>query len=196
MATYGAIGSACDAVIRLLQQSWQPSLFDDAALTFAVYNTGDFGTPMETGVSLFLYRVLLNTTQRTPPAPPAPNGAVRRPLLPLDLHFLLTPWAKDASLAQEILGWLMRTLEDTPTLPAGLLNSRAPNVFRADETIEIVGGQITNEELFRIWDVLPTDFRLSVPYIARIVRIESELTEPRTAPVIERDFQFGVLTWR
>jgi len=175
VASYGAIGSACDAVMRLLQQSWRPELFDDAALTFVVYRTQDFATPMETGVSLFLYRVMVNAAQRTPPAPPAPDGRPRRTLLPLDLHFVLIPWAKDASLEQEILGWLMRTIEDTPILPAGLLNSRAPAVFRPDETLEIVAGQISNEELFRIWDVLPTDFKLSVPYIARVVRIESAL---------------------
>jgi hypothetical protein len=179
--------------VRLLQQSWRPELFDDAALTFEVYRSRDFATPMETGVSLFLYRVLVNTAQRTPPSHPTPDGRPRRTLLPLDLHFLLTPWAKDASLEQEILGWLMRALEDTPILPAGLLNSRAPNVFRADETLEVVAGQISNEELFRIWDVLPTDFQLSVPYIARVVRIESDLLETLAGPVLDRELQFGVL---
>jgi len=193
VARYAAISSACDAVVRLLQQSWRPELFDDAALTFAVYRTQDFATPMETGVSLFLYRVMVNAAQRTPPAPPAPDGRPRRTLLPLDLHFVLIPWAKDASLEQEILGWLMRTLEDTPILPAGLLNSRAPDVFRPDETVEIVAGQIGNEELFRIWDVLPTDFKLSVPYLARVVRIESELETTQAGPVLERELVFGRL---
>src|SRR4051794_9365888 len=108
MATYQAIGSTCDAVMRLLRQTWRPELFDDAALTFAVYRTQDFATPMETGVSLFLYRVAINTVQRTPPGRRMPDGRPRRTQLPLDLDFLLTPWAKDASLEQEILGWLMR----------------------------------------------------------------------------------------
>jgi hypothetical protein len=180
-------------VVRLLQQSWRAELFDDAALSFGVYRTHDFAAPMETGVSLFLFRVMLNSAQRTPPAPPLPDGTPRRTLLPLDLHFLLTPWAKDASLEQEILGWLMRTLEDTPILPAGLLNSRAPHIFDADETLEIIGGHLSNEELFRIWDVLPTNFQLSVPYLARVVRIESPLTETLAGPVLDRELQFGAL---
>lgn len=193
MASSAAIGSACDAVARLLHQSWRPELFDDAPLTFAVYRTTDFAAPMETGVSVFLYRVMVNAVQRTPSGRVLPDGTTRRTLLPLDLHLLLTPWAKDASLEQEILGWLMRTLEDSPILPAGLLNSRTPGVFADDETLEILAGQISNEELFRIWDVLPTNFQLSVPYLARIVRIESMLLETVAGPVLDRELQFGAL---
>ena len=129
MATYRAVGATCEAVVRLLQQSWQRNLFDDTDLQFAVYRTKDFTHPMEVGVSLFLYRVTVNTVQRTPPARSSPGGRHRRSQLPLDLHFLLTPWAKEASLEQVILGWMMRTVEDTPILPAGILNTLSSGVF-------------------------------------------------------------------
>ncbi len=193
MATFRAVGATCEAVIRLLQQAWQPELFDNTELQFKVYRSRHFATPMDTGVSLFLYRVLVNGVQRTPPSSVGPNGVARRTQLPLDLHLLLTPWAKEASLEQEILGWMMRTLEDTPILPAALLNSLAADVFAPDETVEIVAGQLSNEELFRIWDVLPTDFQISVPYVARVVRIESLLELPSAAPVLSRRLDFGVL---
>jgi hypothetical protein len=179
--------------MRLLQQSWQRELFDGADLQFEVYRTKDFSTPMKTGVSLFLYRVSVNNVQRTPPAKPAPGGRQRRPQLPLDLHFLLTPWAEDASLEQVILGWMMRTIEDTPILPAGLLNTLTAGVFDADETVEIVVGQLSNEEMFRIWDVLPINYQISVPYTARIVRIDSELDLREGGPVLTRELDFGVL---
>ncbi len=191
MASYRAIGATCEAVIRLLQQSWQPALFDGANLQFQVYRTKNFAAPMDVGVSLFLYRVLVNNTQRTPPARPGPAGKLFRTQLPLDLYFLLTPWAKEASLEQEILGWMMRTIEDYPTLSSGLLNSLLPNVFAAEETVEVVPGQLSNEELFRIWDVLPNDFQVSVPYVARIVRIDSELERREGGPVLIRELDFG-----
>src|SRR5437660_1775185 len=193
MATYRAVGATCEAVVRLLQQSWQRDLFDGVDLQFDVYRTRDFATPMDAGVSLFLYRVTLNTVQRTPPAKPGPAGRHRRPQLPLDLHFLLTPWAKDASLEQVILGWMMRTLEDTPILPSGLLNTLTDGVFDVEETVEIVVGQLPNEEMFRIWDVLPNDYQISVPYTARIVRIDSELDQREAGPVITRELGFGIL---
>jgi Pvc16 N-terminal domain len=193
MANYRAVAAACEAVVRLLQQSWRPELFDGAELQFRVFRTKSFSSPMDAGVSLFLYRVALNGLHRTPPARPGPGGRPRRPQLPLDLHFLLTPWAREASLEQEILGWMMRTIEDTPSLPAGLLNALAPHVFEPEETVEIVVGQMSNEELFRIWDVLPNDFQVSVPYVARIVRIDSELEQREGEPVLTRQLDFGVL---
>lgn len=197
MATYQAVGAACEAIMRLLQQSWRSELFNGADLQFKVYRTADFAAPMDAGVSLFLYRVTLNSVQRTPPARPAPGGRLRRSQLPLDLHFLMTPWAKeaslDASLEQLILGWMMRTLEDTPVLPAGILNTVIPGVFDTDETVEIVVGQLTNEEMFRIWDVLPISYQISVPYIARIVRIDSELDRQEDGPILTRELDFGTL---
>jgi hypothetical protein len=193
MATYRAIGATCEAVVALLRHAWRPELFDDAALQFRVYRTGSFATPMDAGVSLFLYRVMVNGVQRTPPARPTPNGRVRPHGLPLDLHFLLTPWAKEASLEQEILGWTMRTLEDTPHLSAGLLNSLVGGVFEPEEEVDVVPGTLSHEELFRIWDVLPTDYQISVPYLARVVRIDSELDRAVGGPVLTRALDVGVL---
>lgn len=193
MATYRAVEATCEAVMRLLQQSWRRDLFENRDLLFQVYQTQDFATPMSTGLSLFLYRVTVNTIQRTPLPRPGPKGRQRRPQLPLDLHFLLTPWADHASLAQAILGWTMRTIEDTAVLPAGLLNAVSDGVFNDDETVEIVFGQLSNEEMFRIWDVLPRDYQISVPYTARIVRIDSDLDLNEGGPVITKELDFGVL---
>lgn len=196
MANYRAISAVCEAVVRLLQQSWRPELFDGTNLQFRVYRTKSFDSPMDAGVSLYLYRVVPNTTVRTPPPRPVPGqpeGRQRRPQLPLDLHFLLTPWAKEASLEHEILGWMMRTVEDTPTLPAGLLNSQVAGVFDADEQVQIVQGQLSNEDMFRIWDVLPSDFQISVPYMARVIYIDSTLDRQVGAPVLTRQLDFGVV---
>src|SRR4249919_2515340 len=133
MATYQAVGATCEAVVRLLQQSWQPELFDHTNLLFKVYLTKNFrGGMTGAGVSLFLYRVTVNSVLRTPPARPGPHGSSRKSQLPLDLHFLLTPWADDASLQHVILGWMMRTIEDYPSLPSGLLNSVTDGVFDAE----------------------------------------------------------------
>ncbi|MEZ4768523.1 MAG: Pvc16 family protein [Caldilineales bacterium] len=193
MATYRAISATCQAIVRLLQQSWRPELFDDAPLQFAVYSTQDFADPMDAGVSLFLYRANINGAQRTPPARIDSNGQRRRPQLPLDLHLLLTPWAKAASLEHEILGWTMRTLEDWPILPAGILNSQVPNTFAAEETVEIVRNDVAIEELVRIWDVLPHDYHVSASYIARVVRIDSDVDLQAGSPVLTRQLDYGVV---
>lgn len=193
MAEFHAIQVTCDAVMRLLQESYRPDLIEPAtSLQFDVYGTADFKDHMAQGVSLFLYRVHVNGTQRSPLVKD-PVGNMRRQMLPLDLHFFITVWAPKASLQHAILGWAMRLLEDTPTLSSSLLNGVRDDTFRGDETVEVVAGQLTNEELMRIWDDLGTEYQLSVPYVARVVRIESLYELSQGEPVTKRQFQYGAL---
>lgn len=193
MADIHAIQTSCDSVVRLLQESYRSDLIEPQLnLQFEVYGTEDFKNHMASGVSLFLYRVYVNQNQRAPLVRAA-DGQTRRPSLPLDLHFFLTVWAAKASLQHAILGWAMRSLEDRPVLPASLLNGVRRNVFRDDETVEIVAGQLTNEELMRIWDDLPAEYHLSVPYIARVVRIESSLEVSPDSLVRQRQLEYGAV---
>lgn len=193
MANFHAIQVTCDAVMRLLQESYRPDLIEPAlSLQFEVYATPDFKDHMVQGVSLFLYRVHVNATQRSPLVKD-PSGNMRRQLLPLDLHFFVTAWAPRASLQHAILGWAMRLLEDNPVLSSSLLNGVREDTFRADETVEVVAGQLTNEELMRIWDDLGTEYQLSVPYAARVVRIESLYELSGGEPVTRRQFEYGAL---
>ncbi|HEY0173367.1 MAG TPA: DUF4255 domain-containing protein [Pyrinomonadaceae bacterium] len=193
MAEFHAIQVTCDAVMRLLQESYRPDLIEPAtSLQFEVYATADFKDHMAQGVSLFLYRVHVNSTQRSPLVKD-PAGNMRRQLLPLDLHFFVTVWAPKASLQHAILGWAMRLLEDNPVLSSSLLNGVREDTFRGDETVEVVLGQLTNEELMRIWDDLGTEYQLSVPYVARVVRIESLYELSEGEPVTTRQFEYGAL---
>jgi len=191
MASHQAVMAVCQAVIDRLQAANQPGDFT-TALQFQVYLAKDFHKPMDAGVSLFLYRVYPNPVQRTPAGRLGNDGRRQRSQLPLDLHFLLTAWAKDATLQHAITGWMMRVLEDTPTLPSGLLNTQFGSVFHADEQVEITLAELPTEEMFRIWEVIAHHaYQLSVPYLARNVRIESERDEATGAPVQERDLRLG-----
>jgi hypothetical protein len=42
----------------------------------------------------------------------------------------------------------------------------------------VIMEEISTEAVMRTFDSLPTDYRLSVPYIARIVRIDSRAAHP------------------
>jgi hypothetical protein len=142
---------------------------------------------MDEGVSLLLYRIFQDGTNRTPPGRMQPNGQIGPTKLPLELHFLLTAWAKTASLQHELAGWMMRTLEDNPILYPSLLNSYKPGVFYPEETVEVGLAQLSTEDLFDIWDVIIRHvYQLSVPYVARVVRIESTLASVSGAQVQQR----------
>ena len=139
-----------------------------------------------------------------PPRRDPIKGTRRRPPVPLDLHFLLTAWAADAGQQQRLLGWAVRTLEDTPILPAGFLNRFAPggqNVFEPSETVELVGETLTLQDLENIWEVAKARQQPSLGYVARQVAIDSTLgfTEGRPIeftdgrPVQTREFGTGTL---
>lgn len=185
MATFQAIAAVAEAVRRLLEQSWvqEPG---GVQPEFSVYNGGDFSTPMATGISVFVYQIAIDATQRTLPA----SSPDRRRPLPVDVSLLLTAWGSGAASEHTLLGWAMRTLADHPTLSSGFLNAASPDVFAAEETVELVAGQLSNAEIFQLWQALQGRLQLSVPYLARVVRIESIRT-PDGKPVQSREFDLA-----
>jgi hypothetical protein len=147
--------------------------FNGATLDFQVYVADNFLQPMDQGVSVLLYRVYHNGSHRTPPGRIV-DGQRQRTKLPVDMHFLLTAWARTASRQHEIAGWMMRVMEDNPILPAALLNAYQPDVFHEDEGVEVGLAELTTEDLFHIWEVMIQHvYQLSVPYMARRIEIES-----------------------
>lgn len=190
MADFRAIAAVSEAVIELLRANYlaAPTIFNNQ-LEFEIYLAKDFSQPMAAGVSLFLYRIYPNGTHRNPRGRPGPAGQQFRNQLPLDLHFILTAWAQDASLQHLIAGWMMRMLEDTPQLPPGLLNQHYPDLFRPDEGVVISPAELSTEELLRMWEVIVNNaYQVSVPYVARYVKIESMLLVGTGRPIQERSF--------
>lgn len=193
MATFRAISAVGTAVLGMLSDTWLRRPFQGTALTTMLVRSEDLATrPMEFGFSLYVYRVAVNGTQRTlPPATPRH----RRPL-PVEVSFIVTPWAQSAQRQLELLGWCMRVMDDEPVLPAAVLNASVPNVFGPQETVEVVPTQLPLEEYSRLWDALTFDYQLSVAYTARVVRLESDLDEVEAGPVLERELDFGALVDR
>jgi len=191
MATTSAISATTESVIRLLRSAYDPAQFNNAQLDFQVYVANDFLSPMDEGVSLLLYRIYHDGSPRTPPGRLQPDGQRERAKLPLELHFMLTAWAKQATLQHEIAGWMMRTMEDNPIYYPSLLNSYKPDVFYPDETVSVSLAQLSVEDMFSIWDVLIRHvYQLSVPYVARVVELESTLSLTQGVPIRQRNFNF------
>lgn len=180
MADYRAIMGLSEAITGLLRTSYRPEDFNNE-LEFKVFTSKDFtNNTIINGASLFMYRVYCNGVHRLPPGRLRPDGKREPTQLPVELHFLITVWGNDASLQYTLAGWIMRILEDTPILPAGVLNSAVPGVFRPDETVDVVLAELRTEDLFRIWDVLGLNqYQLSIPYVARVVNIESSQPLPQ-----------------
>ena len=137
---------------------------------------------MEEGVSIYLYRVAVNMTRHNTPRLGA-DGRRYRPALPVDLYFMLTPWAKSASQQHSLLGWAMRELANTPIIPAGYLNqySAQEQTFRSNETVEVVPELLSLQDMYNIWNGFKTNMYPSVAYVARLIMLESSV------PLVEAD---------
>lgn len=181
----------------LLRSSYRREDFDNTPLEFEINTTRDFTTrTIENGVTVFLYRIYINGSNRVPPGRIGPDGHRRRPHLPLELHYLITIWAQQHTLQHSLAAWTMRTLEDNALMQSGVLNAGGRNIFRPEETVELSLAEMRTEDLFRIWEVLgPSPYHLSIPYLARVVPIESiePVPESEGPPVQERVFQQGRL---
>ncbi|MGW7530829.1 DUF4255 domain-containing protein [Amycolatopsis sp. NPDC054798] len=175
MATFAGIAAASKAVLGLLESAaaTEPEF---ATAAFSLYGSGDLQRPISDRltVSLYLYHVGVNGSRRAAPGRVDASGIRHGPPLPLDLHYLLTAWSKDATTQQRLLGWCVRVLHDTPTLPAGVLNSHAPaEAFRTGETVDLVWENLSQQDIFDIWDVARANQQPSAAYLVRIVEIES-----------------------
>jgi hypothetical protein len=185
-----AIAVTGQAVLGLLADNIPKSEFTNAR--FELYQPSNFQSPMEEGISLFLYRIEVNAGLRNMPNRIGLDGISRRAPLPLDLYYLLTVWAKDTIKQQRILGWAMRTLEDAPVLSAGRLNNFGPeaDVFSPNETVEIIYQTLSLQDISNIWSAFKVSPPASVAYAARVVGIDSTIPLQETAPVQVREIDF------
>lgn len=188
MADFEGLAAVGKSIVSLLEGCFaeeQPVSGEQPASAVLVttedFQTGEGSDLPSLGVSVFVYRVDVDAATR---AAWSSVGAVEgRSQLPLDLFFLLTPWASNAVHELQILGKAMQCLEDTPILTGPLLDPSGG--WASKEAVQIVLGEITTEEVMRTFDSLPRDYKLSVPYIARVVRLagkgDQQAPEVRTA---------------
>jgi hypothetical protein len=116
VATANAIAAVGQAILSLIAGAVPHDEFPSAQ--FELYQAKDFQSPMPEGISLYLYRITPAGEIRNYPPRITPDGKRYRQALPINLHYLLSSWAREAVKQQRLLGWAMRTLEDTPILLA------------------------------------------------------------------------------
>lgn len=152
----------------------QPHAFLVQAEDFDREHQGEHLRPP--GLSVYVHRLEVNRATRA--AWSAVAAVDGRPRLPVDLHFLLTAWADNADQELLLLGRAMLLFEESPTLVGPALG--ADHGFAPTEGIQILQDEVAADTLMRTFEALSATYHLSVPYIARIVRVESDELRPAT----------------
>jgi len=197
LASRDAIAAVSQAVLGLLRDNYPRDPFEPLGFQLvhpAVYEDAAVARPNDT-ITLCLWRIVPNGTPRL--RPPRQDATARRfrPSLPIDLHYLATPWATDVEKQQRLLGWLLRALADTAVLPAVELNRHldVADVFAADEQVELILDAPPIVDFLALWDKLKPRLQSSAFYVARGLALDSEIVVPEGGAVRERRFGVGTM---
>lgn len=197
MAALGAVHSLGNSIVGYLSQAHQLQRQVEQVLpeadrilpdcTFEQLSSAQLAAdfaPNGNQVTLYLYRIGIDKHLRTAADPRTPGQPETRPL-GLELHYLLTAWAALVSAEHTLMSWAMRELHMAATFDRARLAPAA--LWRPEETVQITPSELSNEDMMRIWDALTPSYRLSVSYVARVVRIDS-LIAPTAGPVVASRF--------
>ena len=190
MANVFAIHSVGNSIVTYLRNSYSqlPAELEMPDCAFELISSGELaGEPGDaTRITLYLYRITVNEHSRQVHAA---SAATARPTpLGLDLHFLLSAWAGNARDEHTIVAWAIRQLHMFPILDESSLSPEAG--WRANEVIQIIPAELSTEDVMRIWDALDPPYRLSVSYIARLVRLDPD-TQRHARPVVTTRLDYG-----
>ncbi|HEX9105724.1 MAG TPA: DUF4255 domain-containing protein [Longimicrobiales bacterium] len=191
MANVWAIHSVGNSIVTYLRNSYPQQIngVNLPACTFELMSGGQLAGEIDetTRITLYLYRINVNEHARQTRRPGA-GDATPAPLS-VDLHYLLTAWAANPLDEQVPMAWAMRQLHRVPMLDQALLSPEGG--WAPDETVQILPTELSNEDIMRIWDALEPSYRLSVSYVARIVRLDPDVDDQEFQRVVARRLALG-----
>ncbi len=197
MAHYTAIAVTSRAIVGLLEDAVPRDRFPNARFQLVQGSDLEANTrPVTEGVTVYLYRMAFSTARRTLPPRTDREGRRFRAPVPVDLSYLMTAWSADAQQQQRLLGWAVRTLADTPVIPAGYLNrfvAGGEDVFGDTEAVELIGEQISLQDLDNVWDVARNRQQPSAAYAVRQLALDSEVPLNEFPPTQTRTLALGQL---
>ena len=176
MATAEAIALFVESALTLLRASLPPLVNPARIVAVRPDQFADFADPTTPAVTIFLYRVTVEDSERNRLRRTLPGGRSTRPLLPLSLQMLVTPWARQIADEHQILGRILQTFYDNAEMGPAVLQGAA---WDPQDSVQLMPDPLQIEEIHRVWESSELPYRLSVAYLARVVGIEpAEILTP------------------
>lgn len=191
MSEYTVLAEVGESLVQALweeiQQDPQVSVLIDNENRISLESPFDLRDNDAVRLSIYLYRVVEdpNTKNRFPV--PGNGGALRKPPLTLDLHYLVTPMVGAPREQQILLGKVMQVLYDRAILEG---NDLAGSLAAVNEPLRIILNSVSLEETARVWQAMEMSYRLSVCYMARVAMLDST-RERYIQPVLQKNSVYG-----
>jgi hypothetical protein len=193
MANYRAIAAASATILGLLRDRFPNDDFG-GPLTIELYQAKDFASPMKEGIAVCLWRVAPNISRRALGPRTDMHGRRFKPSLPIDLFYLLAPFADDAGRQQRLLGWMLRAMHELGPLIASELNHflAESDIFAEAETLDMVNDPLPVADQLTLWDRIK-HMPPSATYAMRMLLLDSDERLDEYPIVTERAIDLGVL---
>jgi hypothetical protein len=197
---YTALAATSLTVAELLRTAFASDailggLFGGGTMVVSLNSPRELSNLSQQGLSVWLYRVERDTERLNAPPERISYNQLRRPPLPLRLHYLMTPivsvsLANSPETEQIILGKTLQVLNDHPIMRgADLQSSFGGTNIELQARLEPLG----LDELARVYDALERSFQLSVSYEISVVLIDAALQPEAVAPVQEVIPEYGLI---
>lgn len=172
MANFRAVFDVGNSIARFLTNAYPADLKASYPCTFQLVSSAQIATEddvnLDQTVSIFLHRITIDEYSRA--VTRIQDAPGRQPSLFLNLHYLITYWGTSAEAEQTVLAWTMEQLQTTPILDTSVLSATAG--WGVTEQVQLMPADLSLEDILRIWDALGPKYRLSISYLARVVRID------------------------
>lgn len=191
MASWQLIKSAGLTLVDLLSRQIQ-SVPKFATVTVHLASASSFKDLSESTdpfVTLFLFRITDNAEMRNGAQRHYADGSTSRQPLPLELCYLVTPWARRADQSfstdfaatqeeHELLGLILQTLYDHAEIGRSeLFEDGTSAVWNADDSLQLILESLSIDDQYRIWDASELGYRTSLAYRVRVMGLDPGVVE-------------------
>jgi hypothetical protein len=177
VAGHRALAAVGRSVIELLNRRFEEALPTPARRPTAVLaGTNDFERVNSSPgavirfPSVSVYCCRLSVDRETRPGWSGVASFDGIPRLPLRMHLLVTAWDEFVEAELEWLGLTLQVLESEPILTGPLLDPSGG--WAPGDAVQVVPDDIDLVALSEVFEAFTTEFRLSMPYVARVIRID------------------------
>jgi hypothetical protein len=172
MATYQAVTGVLNALKDALDARIAELAGDVTNPSVALLGSQQLrDDPTGNTLGIYLHRISVDPYGRNRYLPPQRPGHAARPELPVNLHILLVGRSLSATAEISLVAWAMQRIGAAMLLDAAHMAAIDPN-WSEQEQLQIIPEEMSTEDLMRVWDSLPGDYRLSSPYLVKTLRLE------------------------
>src|ERR1039458_36332 len=187
MSDYSVISAASSTLKEILNRNITLSTGTLAGIPIQLQSPKEMQDLGLTGVSVWLYKVSrMAEMLNEPPERRGTNQILRTPL-PVQLYYLVTPLLADPITKHTVLGRILQVFNDYSILRGADLQGVLQGT---GEQLRVNLEALTIEELSLVWDALSEPYQLSVTYLVKVVKIDSDLEPMKPGVVLEKNVQY------